>query len=99
MQFGDAAGDELTTFNAKAFRLGSGGGYGGTSLYGFFLGEELTRPEPAVASTILAELAARLANGTLDTVIHHSGSWHDIDEVSRALLSRRFKGKAVLTID
>lgn len=99
VQFGDAAGDELTTFDAKAFRLGPGGGYGGTSLYGFFLGEELTRPDPAIASTILSDLAARLAKGTLDPVIGHSGSWHDIDEVSRALMSRRFKGKAVLTID
>lgn len=99
VQFGDAAGDELTTFDAKAFRLGAGGAFGGTSLYGFFLGEELTRPEPAPARAILADLASRLAKGTLDPVINRRGSWRDIDEVSRALMSRRFKGKAVLTID
>lgn len=99
VQFGDAAGDEPTTFDAKAFRLGPGGAYGGTSLYGFFLGEELTRPEPAHASIILSDLAARLADGTLDPVINHRGSWRDIDEVSRALMSRQFKGKAVLTVD
>lgn len=99
VQFGDAAGDELTTFDAKAFRLGPGGTYGGTSLYGFFLGEELTGPEPAHASILLSDLAARLADGTLQPVINHRGSWRDIDEVSRALMSRQFKGKAVLTVD
>ena len=99
VQFGDAAGDELTTFDAKAFRLGSGGLYGGTSLYGFFLGEELTRPGAPIAGSILADLASRLAEGTLDPVINQRGSWRDVDEVSRALMARRFKGKAVLTVD
>ncbi|MGF7146429.1 NADPH:quinone reductase-like Zn-dependent oxidoreductase [Sphingomonas zeicaulis] len=99
VQFGDAAGDELTTFDAKVFRLGPGGTYGGTSLYGFFLGEELNRPEPAIATPLLADLASRLAAGTLDPVISQRGSWRDIDEISRALLARRFKGKAVLRID
>lgn len=99
VQFGDAAGDELTTFDAKAFRLGPGGLYGGTSLYGFFLGEELTRPGAASAGSILADLASRLAEGTLDPVINQRGSWRDVDEVSRALIARRFKGKAVLTVD
>lgn len=99
VQFGDAGGDELTTFDAKRFRLGSGGAFGGVLLYGFFLIEELTRPEPAVASTLLADLASRLGAGALDPVIGDTGSWSDIDDVARALLSRRFKGKAVLRID
>jgi hypothetical protein len=99
VQFGDAAGDEPTTFDAKAFRLGSGGTYGGTPLYGLFPGEELTRPQPAHASILLSDLAARLTDGTLDPVINQRGSWRDIDEVSCALMSRQFKGTAVLTVD
>lgn len=98
VQFGDAGGDDLTTFDAKAFRLGGGGAFGGTSLYGFFLIEELTRPEPAQAGSLLAGLAARLGAATLDPVIGRCGSWNDIDEVARELLSRGFKGKAVLRV-
>lgn len=99
VQFGDAGGDELTTFDAKNFRLGSGSGFGGTSLYGFFLIEELIRPEPADARAILADLASRLAAGTLDPAISMTRPWREVDEVARALLSRRIKGKAVLRID
>jgi NADPH:quinone reductase-like Zn-dependent oxidoreductase len=99
VQFGDAGGDDLTTFDAKAFRLGSGGAFGGTSLYGFFLIEELTRPEPAAAGPLLTSLAARLSEGTLDPVIGARGSWREIDSLARALLARKFRGKAVLTID
>ncbi len=99
VQFGDAAGDELTVFDAKAFRLGPGGLYGGTSLHGFSLGEELTRPLAPSAGFILADLASRLSEGTLDPVINQRGSWRDIDEVSRAIMARRLKGKAVLAID
>ncbi|AXB79149.1 hypothetical protein [Novosphingobium sp. P6W] len=59
MQFGDASGDELTTFDAKFFRLGSGGAFGGSSLYGFSLIEELTPADPANATAILSDLVAR----------------------------------------
>ncbi|WCT73061.1 zinc-binding dehydrogenase [Sphingomonas naphthae] len=99
VQFGDAGGDDVTTFNAKAFRLGSGGAFGGTSLYGFVLAEELTRLEPADAAALLAGLAVRLGTGKLDPVIGKIGSWREIDHVARALLSRAFKGKAVLRLD
>lgn len=99
VQFGDAGEDDHTTFDAKAFRLGAGGAFGGTSLYGFFLIEELTRPHPAQAGALLADLAARLSAGMLDPVIGRAGSWRDIDETARALLSREFKGKAVLRVD
>ncbi|AYO80038.1 alcohol dehydrogenase [Sphingobium yanoikuyae] len=99
VQFGDAGGDELTIFDSKAFRLGGGGAFGGTSLYGFFLIEELTRPGPACAGPLLADLANRLGFAALDPVIGRSGSWKDIDAVARALLSREFRGKAVLRID
>lgn len=99
VQFGDASGDELTTFDAKAFRLGPGGLFGGTSLYGFFLAEELTRPQPAMAGALLADLATRLANGKLTPMIGQTGSWRDVDAIARSLLSRDYKGKAVLHID
>lgn len=98
VQFGDAGGDELTTFDAKSFRLGDGGDFGGTGLYGFFLIEELTRPDPVDASALLADLSRRISAGTLDPVIGREGSWQEIDEVARALLDRGFKGKAVLRV-
>ncbi len=98
VQFGDAGGDELTTFDAKAFRLGGGGAFGGTSLYGFFLIEELTRPQATQAAPLLESLAARLGAGTLDPVIGRLGTWDEIDDVARALLTRGFKGKAVLRV-
>lgn len=99
VQFGDAGGDEPTTFDAKAFRLGGGGAFGGTSLYGFFLIEELTRPGAIGAGPLLADLAAQLAAGTITPVISTQSSWREIDGVARALLARGFKGKAVLRID
>jgi NADPH:quinone reductase len=99
VQFGDAGGDDLTTFDAKAFRLGRGGAFGGTSLYGFFLIEELTRPDPTPAGPLLSSLADRLGSSTLDPVIGRLGCWSEIDEVARALLARGFRGKAVLRVD
>jgi NADPH:quinone reductase len=99
VQFGDAGGDESTTFDAKRFRLGNGNAFGGTSLYGFFLIEELTRPDPASTSLLLADLVSRVSSGSLDPMINKTGSWRDIDDVARSLLGREFKGKAVLTID
>lgn len=99
VQFGDAGGEELTSFDAKAFRLGGGDAFGGTSLYGFFLVEELTRPNPAAAAEILASLGDRLAAGTLDPTIEMLRSWRDVEEVAGALMSRRIKGKAVLRVD
>lgn len=99
VQFGDAGGEELTTFDAKLFRLGSGGAFGGTSLYGFFLIEELTRDESGGAGPHLDQLLSLLRTGLLTSIIDRTQSWHDIDEVARALMKRRFKGKAVLRID
>ena len=99
VQLGDAAGAELTTFDARRFRLGPGGLYGGTSLYGFFLLEELTRPDPVPAAPLLADLVGRLADGSLDPSIGRTASWRDVDAVAHSLLAREFLGKAVLRID
>ncbi|MBB4001307.1 MAG: zinc-binding dehydrogenase [Aurantimonas endophytica] len=98
--FGDASEDKLTTFDASRFRLGSGGAFGGTVLYGFFLIEELTRSDRlASASDLLADLAGRLASGSLRPVIGWTGPWHDVDTTAKALLRREFVGKAVLLLD
>ena len=75
-----------------------GGAFDGTSLYGLFLVEELTRPGHVEPNAILCSLASGLRAGALDPMIGTTGSGCDIDDVSCALLSRRFKGKAVLRI-
>ena len=98
--FGDASNDALTTFDARRFRLNSGGGYGGTVLYGFFLIEELSRPDRvASGSGILGDLASQISTGSLRSVIGRIANWTEIDATSRALLRREFTGKAVLTVD
>lgn len=99
VNFGDAAGDELTTFDARRFRLGDGDTFGGTSLYGFFLLEELLRPVPLRAPDLLADLARRVAAGTLDPVVSRVASWREADAVAHALLNRAYLGKAVLLVD
>lgn len=97
--FGDAADDKLTTFDARRFRLQSGGAFGGTALYGFFLIEELGRPDRlASGSRILTDLASEISAGRLQPVIGRSASRTEIDAMSRALLRREFAGKAVLTV-
>lgn len=96
--FGDAAGNEPTTFDARRFRLGDGGLFGGTMLYGLFLGEELMRANPISAAALLAELGERLATGSLRPAIGRSAAWTEIDPVARALLAREITGKAVLRV-
>lgn len=93
--FGNAGHQELTTFNPQHFRLAAGGLFGGTSLYGFFLGEELMHTPPG---PLLGELADRLAAGTLDPVIRRTADWTGIDAAARDLLARGFVGKAALTV-
>lgn len=96
--FGDAAGDEVTTFDARRFRLGGGGLFGGTTLYGLFLAEELMRPGAATASERLGELARLMVAGQLASRIGRTAPWTEVDAVARALLARDFSGKAVLTL-
>jgi NADPH:quinone reductase-like Zn-dependent oxidoreductase len=97
--FRDASQETLTTFDARRFRLQSGGVYGGTILYGFFLSEELTRPEGAAGGpAILADLARRLCDGSLRPVIGKTAPWAEINATAHELLERKFAGKAVLTV-
>ena len=91
---GDAGG-ALTTFDSFRFRNRTGTPYGGTTLYGFFLGAELTRTPPGPEIEILANLAA---SRRLDLSISTRASWTHIQEVARDLLDRRISGKAVLTV-
>ena len=84
-----ASDTPMTTFDGRRFRVG------GTTLYGLFLGDELSRAPPGPA---LAELAAALAAGTLDPMIEAQADWSDIARVADDLIARRFTGKAVLTI-
>lgn len=98
--FGDASQDTATTFDARRFRLQSGGAFGGTVLYGFFLPEELTRPEGATdGAAALADLARRLSDGRLRPMIGRTAPWAEIDATARELMGRNFAGKAVLTVD
>ncbi|MFC3692297.1 hypothetical protein [Chenggangzhangella methanolivorans] len=99
VQSGAADGDDLTAFDAKQFRLGSGGLLGGASLYGFFLAEELTRPGASRAGPHLGELARQLVGGGLDPGVERMALWQDIDEAARSLLLRRFTKKGVLIVD
>lgn len=93
--FGNAGHETTTTFDPQRFRLAEGGAFGGTTLYGFFLGEELMHQPPG---PLLGDLAGRLAAGTLDPVIRRTAGWEEIDTVARDLLARGFVGKAVLEV-
>ncbi len=70
--------------------------YGGTTLYGFFLGEELSRVSPGEP---IAALLRKVAEGALDPAIGVTASWTHIQDVASDLLARRFVGRAVLTLD
>ncbi|MEK3871616.1 MULTISPECIES: zinc-binding dehydrogenase [unclassified Paenibacillus] len=69
---------------------------GGRTLYGFFLGEELTRRSAADDLQLLARLAA---NGRLRPRIEVEAPWTEIGAVTRSFMDRKFSGKAVLRID
>jgi NADPH:quinone reductase-like Zn-dependent oxidoreductase len=93
--FGNTGG-AATTFDSSRFRHGPGGAFGGTTLYGLFLGEELAHAQPA---QLLATLAGHVAQGELDPVIGVTSPWTRVQAIAEDLLARRFVGKAVLTLD
>lgn len=68
---------------------------GGRSLYGFFLGEELTR---SPAAPDLSMLAGLVAAGRLTPTIGVEASWTEVDAIAQRLMDRTFSGKAVLHI-
>ncbi len=87
--FGVSAGREVT-FNAAAFFLTRS-----TTLYGFFIFDELKR-QPAAQG--LARLVRLVADGRLHPRIEVEAPWTNIADVARQLIDRRYPGKAVLHV-
>lgn len=90
VNFGVSAASEVT-FDVRAFFVA-----GRTTLYGFYLFQELGN-EPA--SVGLRRLANLVAAGQLTPHVGVERPWKDIAQVAQDLMSRRFSGKAVLTVD
>jgi NADPH:quinone reductase len=89
--YGNSAEAE-TTFNARAlYRIG------GASIYGLILFHELERS--GTGAIDLARLAADVATGRLRTEIDLVLPWEHAAEAIEALMARRVRGKAVLTVD
>lgn len=86
---GVSAGAEVTFDAAQFFRTGR------TSLYGFYLFEELGN-DPASAG--LSRLAALVGSRALKPRICVEAPWDEIASMAQQLLSRRFPGKAVLHV-
>ncbi|WP_059052760.1 zinc-binding dehydrogenase [Paenibacillus senegalimassiliensis] len=68
---------------------------GGRTLYGFFLGEELTRTP---AAPDLAMLARLVADKRLTPTIAVQAPWTEVGTVAQRLMDRTFSGKAVLHV-
>ena len=90
-------GDELHHFGWNACSSALFRDAPGASVHGLYVFPELGRRSGGGAD--LARLARLVADGELDTQIHHEGSWRDAPAAIRALLDRRIAGKAVLHID
>lgn len=93
--FGNAAHDDVTAFRPDAFRLRPGTAYGGTMLYGFFLGNEITR---IAAAPVLRSLADKLSIGGLNPGVAIVEDWRNADAVARSVLEKEIKGRAVLRV-
>ena len=89
--FGASSG-EPTTFDVSGFYNRRG-----ARLYGLRVFDELDRHRSAVDD--LRFLAGEVAAGRLDTGVSLVRSWREGGPALEALLERRVKGKAVLTID
>ncbi|HEX6312546.1 MAG TPA: zinc-binding dehydrogenase [Acidimicrobiia bacterium] len=88
VSYGTASG-EPTTFDASVFRE-----KGGSTLYGLQLAHELAKTGAAVRD--LAYLAGLTATRRLDPQISVVADWSEAAGVTRALLDRQVRGKAVL---
>jgi NADPH:quinone reductase len=91
VNFGNSSGAE-TTFDVSTFY-----GRSGARLYGLRVFDELERHGSAVRDLRL--LAERVAAARLDPQIGLTRSWREAGEALQALIERRVRGKAVLTID
>ena len=91
VSFGNSSGEQ-TTFDVSPFYA-----LPGARLYGMRVFDELDRHGSAVRD--LRILAAHVAAGRLDPQISLTCSWREAGEALQALIERRVRGKAVLTID
>jgi NADPH2:quinone reductase len=89
--FGISSG-EPTTFDVRGFYNRDG-----ARLYGLRVFDELARHHSGVRD--LRFLAEEVAAGRLDTQVSLVKSWREAGSALEALVERRVKGKAVLTID
>jgi NADPH:quinone reductase len=89
--FGNSSG-EPTTFNVAGFYNRKG-----ARLYGLRVFDELDRHHSAVRD--LRFLADEVAAGRLDPQVTVTASWREPGPTLQALMERRVRGKAVLTID
>ena len=90
VSFGNSS-SEPTTFDARSFYR-----RGGPSLRGFFVTYELL--EGQIGTAELARLVALASSGRLRTEIDLQVPWTEAASAVAALLERRVRGKAVLTI-
>jgi NADPH:quinone reductase-like Zn-dependent oxidoreductase len=91
INFGISSGED-STFNASAFYPQVG-----VRLYGLRVFDELDRNDSAVRD--LTFLVGEVAAGRLDTQVDLVSSWREAAAALEALIERRVRGKAVLTID
>ena len=91
VSFGNSS-SEPTSFDVSSFYP-----LPGARLYGMRVFDELDRHGSGVRDLTL--LAAALADGRLDPQIGLTRSWREAGEALEALIERRVRGKAVLTID
>jgi NADPH:quinone reductase len=89
--FGISSG-EPTTFNVAGFYNRRG-----ARLYGLRVFDELDRHHSAARD--LRFLAEEVAAGRLDPQVTLTASWREAGPALEALVERRVRGKAVLTID
>ncbi len=87
--FGVSSGSDATFSPGAFFRTG------GTSLYGFFIFDEVKRKP---ASQGLARLARLVSEGRLHPRISVEAPWTQLAEVARRLMDRGYSGKAVLYV-
>ncbi|MBI1737201.1 MAG: zinc-binding dehydrogenase [Candidatus Rokubacteria bacterium] len=78
------------TFDTRQFFV-----TGRTTLYGFYLFQELGNEPASIGLRRLAEL---VASGQLAPHVSVERPWTDIAQVAEDLIARRFPGKAVLTL-
>jgi NADPH:quinone reductase len=91
ISFGNSSGEE-TSFNVSPFY-----NLPGASLRGLRVWPEIDRHQSGPADLRL--LGQLVAAGELDPQVTLTGSWREPGPAIRALLERRVRGKAVLTID